>query len=274
MNPWEEDLEDVQSKAIAERKHKQDVINDLNAPWDMSEQGLARKEQELSRREEDLQRREQQLLDKEKKMPKPRVNNWPRCKPFLYQNIDEDMPTPEVKSLVRKAYYGWFALVGCMLYNVVSVLAALIAITDSTGPYIAAFFMALATLIFSFPTSFLIFRLLYNAGRKSKPSLYILYFIFLWIELLVFAFMAVGYVGWGGGGFLVMLDGFEKGYIAVGVISLVCMLLWLGLIGFYLYLFIKARIEYRSAGGLSKAKTEAEEVGKTFSDTKDIHATV
>jgi hypothetical protein len=35
--------------------------------------------------------------------------------------------------------------------------------------------------------------------RKEKPALYILYFIFLWIELIVFALMALGYPGWGGG---------------------------------------------------------------------------
>ncbi len=64
---------------------------------------------ELTRRKEDIERREKQLKDKEAQLNvKTRQKNWPKCKPFLYHDISVEIPTPELQSLLRKAYFGWF----------------------------------------------------------------------------------------------------------------------------------------------------------------------
>jgi len=216
---------------------------------------LARKEAELRRREEELGRREQNVAVKEQTNPKARVNNWPRCRPFLYHDISADMPNPEIERLVRKAYIGWFVTIFCLVYNFATLMAVLI-IDKGTGPSFGGFFLALAYIAFCVPVTFLIYRLLYNAGRRSRTSLYFMYFIFQWLEILTFlGIFAVGVVGWGGGGFLLMLDSFNHS-VAGGVICLICFVFWVGLSVWTVVLFFFARREYIKLGGINSAKTE------------------
>jgi len=223
--------------------------------FELTPEALARKEAELNLREEQLQKREQGLIAKEESLPQPRVNNWPRCRPFLYHDIRADMPTPESVSLVRKAYIAWFVTIAALVYNCATILAALI--VEQTGnSTLASFFLSLFYIVFCVPVTFLVYRLLYNAARRSKPSLYILFFIFLWLEILAFAgIFALGLNGWGGGGFFLMLNSWGSS-IAVGVISLICFIIWIGIILWSLVLFFLCRREYKKLGGLAKAKME------------------
>jgi len=170
---------------------------------DLSEASLSKKEQELKRREEALNRREQQIDQQEKTIQTSkgtRIPNWPRCRPFIYHNIVEDIPSPEGVALVTRAYGGWFALIGCLGVNLASLLASVI--IRGAPIAIQSFFLSLAYALFCTPSSFLIYRLVYQAARKSKTSLYFLYFIFLWLEILVYiGVFVLGIDGWGGAGF-------------------------------------------------------------------------
>jgi len=231
------------------------LIAEWNTPMETSWEGVKRKEMELSRREEDLDRRERALLEKEETLPKPRINNWPRCKPFLYHNIPEDIPTPEGQKVVSRAYYCWYAIDICFVWNLVCTLAVLSVGSDST--YIGGFFLALALALFWMPVTFLIYRLLYGAARKSKPAYFVLFFIFLWLEILVFIWMAIGISGWGGGGFFLMLAMFDSKQTAVAIMCLVCFIIWVIVILWCIYLFIHSRFEYRKAGSLKQAKADS-----------------
>lgn len=221
---------------------------------DLSPQALDRKEMALKMREEDIQRREGQLLDKEQSMPKPRPNNWPRCKPILYHDIREDIPTPEGQSLMRKAYIAWIVIAVTFLWNIITTLSVLI--VSGGGSAIASFLLGIAYAIFSIPVSFLIYRTLYNAARKSKPSLYVLFFFLLWIQIAIFILYAIGINGWGAAGFFTMISVFQDDQTIVGIFCVVVTILFALLAIFHIYLFFASRVEYRKVGGSEKAKQE------------------
>jgi len=170
-----------------------------NSPIDPTWEGVKRKEAELKRREDDLAKRETNLQEREQSVPKGRVNNFPPCKPLVHQNIAEDMPTDATKSMVRRALIGWYGTLIAYFWNMIMLLSALIARGGTS--YITGFILSIVYIIFAYPISFFIFRLLYQAARKGKPSLYVMYFIFIWFEMATWAFYAVGIYQYGGGGF-------------------------------------------------------------------------
>jgi len=225
-----------------------------NSPIDPTWEGVKRKEAELKRREDDLAKRETNLQEREQSVPKGRVNNFPPCKPLVHQNIAEDMPTDATKSMVRRAFIGWFATLVAFLWNLIMLLSALIARGGTS--YITGFILSIVYIIFAYPISFFIFRLLYQAARKGKPSLYVMYFIFIWFEMATWAFYAVGIYQYGGGGFFAMLDSFKSSKV-VGVFGVICFVVWVLLIIFHFFIFVLARIQYGKVGGLQQAKKEA-----------------
>lgn len=170
----------------AEVQRKEQVIGSMNLPFEMvrilflsfldlqTPEGIRKKELELKRREEDLQRREQALLVKEDELDKvsPKKKNWPRFRPMIYHNIQEEIPE-EHKKLVRNAYIMWFVTVWCYFYNFFSVLSALI--VTGGGSEIASFILSIVDFIFFVPLSFLIYRLLYRATRYEFLFLFIIF---------------------------------------------------------------------------------------------------
>jgi len=223
--------------------------------YDLSADSLNKKEQEIKRREEALSRREQQLDQQEKTIQTSRgtrIPNWPRCRPFIYHNIVEDMPTPEAITLVKRAYGAWFALIACLVINLASLLASVIIRGEPIA--IQSFFLSLAYTVVCTPASFLIYRLVYQAARKSATAMYFLYFIFLWFEILVYiAVFILGLDGWGGAGFFLMVGIFGES-IAVGVLCLISIVCWTFLVAWSLYIFHLARMQYVKLGGSAAAK--------------------
>jgi len=242
----------------AQRYDPQKLITELNTPIELTPEGLDRKEAELRLREEDIARREGMLLDKEKTLPKARPPNWPRCKPFIHHDIVDDMPTPETVALIKRAYGGWFAYIFCLFWNLVTLAGGMIA--TGSGDYISSFFIALALTIVTVPISFLNYRLLYNAARKTKSSLYFIWFILMGFSFVTWIWYAIGLKSWGGGGFFIMLSLFKKKKtLVIAVFALLCFTFWVTLIGYHIYLIIIARFEYRKAGGYEKAKKEVKD---------------
>jgi len=255
-----------------------------NAPTPSFESGgysnsddLDRKEAELMRKKEDIERREKQLKDKEQHLKvSTRVKNWPKCKPFLYHDIREDVPTPELQSLVRKAYFGWFGITITYLWNIIVVMA--IVIIDGSGTDIAGFFLGLAYAIFSIPVSFLVYRTLYNAAKLTSSARYVMYFCLVWTEIAVFIVLAVGINGWGSGGFLVMLAVFKESTV-VGIFCVTDFICFTLLVIYHIVVFGYARREYGKAGGLEAAKKEAAKgaaqgTAKTIAENPELVKTV
>lgn len=256
QNPFEEtEGEYNQAANKYDPAGAQQMISSLNKPWVMTSEGLTQKEQELKIREENLRRREEMLLERERQLGRERNKNWPRFYPILYHNIVEDMPTPELVTLVKRAYWTWYAIIGVLFISMVGLLSYMI--EDGSGENIASFFLCLLYLLLSIPLGFLVYRVLYNAARKAKPAVYFIWFIFLWFEVLVFAFFALGYPGFGCAGIITAIGAFNDDKVVSGGIVLTSGILWICMMIVNVYLFFLARPRFREAGGIQKAKEEA-----------------
>jgi len=213
---------------------------------------LRSKEEELNRREALLDSRTQILVDRENVLKNPREPNWPRCRPLLYHNIDGDMTEPSVKRLVRFAYFGWLAFLVAVLWNFICMFAAII-VDGAVGDFI----LSIVYCVFLPPIFFLIYRILYRAGRKTKPSLYIVFWIFYFLEMLLLCYFVVGYPSTGAGGIFWMSSAFSDDHNALGFMFLASAIVWGIVAGWSIFIFILSRYEYRKAGGLAQAKKEA-----------------
>jgi len=215
---------------------------------------LQRKEDELNRREAVLDQRGKILVEREKLSKDPRQANWPRCKPFIYHNIAEDMKTPTLQRLLRLAYIGWMFTTSSLIWNAVTLLITLV--TEGDTDDIGNFILSVVYFFILTPLWFLTYRILYRGGRKQKPSLFIVYFIFLVFELVGVIFLAIGIPKTGSGGFFLMIKVFDNNKKPAGFFLLSSAILWCIASVYGIWLFILARLEYRKLGGLAKAKTE------------------
>jgi len=216
-------------------------------------QELAKKEQELNRREAMLDERNGILVDREKLNKDPRSPNWPFFRPWVYHNINADMPTDSLKRVMKIAYTGWMISVATLLYNFVALLLTMIA--DGTGTNIGDFILGAIYVVFLTPLYFLVYRILYRASRKQKPSLYVLYLIMDTLVVGGYILYAVGIPGTGAGGFILMSKEFSASKFA-GFILLASAVLWCLTAVYGVWIYILAIRHYRLSGGLEKAKKE------------------
>jgi len=222
---------------------------------------LARAER-IRAKEEEIKRREAQITQREQAvasggvLKEPRPPNWPRCRPLIHHDIAGDMPTPETTRLVKMAYGGWIASFCFIIINTIALLAVLI---KDGGSRIVDFILSLVFLIILPIIWFLVYRILYRAARKTKPSLYIAFWIFYIFELLSFGFFLLGFPGTGAAGLVSMFQEFQKQNLSTAFILLVISILW-GLDVIYTFwIFIASRLEYRKAGGLARAKQDVKD---------------
>lgn len=225
--------------------------------FSVTEEGIRQKEIELKRKEEDIERREGALLQQEEKQI-GRVANWPPIRflcfrPIFRNAIAEDMERDNVQRFMRFYWGGWYVTSVCFILNFASVIAGTVI---SSADAIGGVFLALAYMIIGIPVSLGIYRVLYRGARRGKASLYFLWFILIWISIIAMSFFAVGLVQFGGGGFILMINGFRNENVAIGVIALISCVCWVFMAVWHFYIFILARIEYGNLGGFLAAKKE------------------
>eukprot|EP01114_Cavostelium_apophysatum_P001466 TRINITY_DN1126_c0_g1_i2.p1 TRINITY_DN1126_c0_g1~~TRINITY_DN1126_c0_g1_i2.p1 ORF type:complete len:193 (+),score=36.90 TRINITY_DN1126_c0_g1_i2:502-1080(+) len=164
------------------------------------------------------------------------------------------MPTAETVRLARFGYYGWIYSIICLVYNIIALGYAMLAGGDSKniGSFILSFFYC-ALLV---PIWFLVYRGLYRACRKRKPSLFVVFFIFFGLEELGYIGYAIGWRGTGAGGFWVMKDLFDDDHKVAGFVVLASAILWSLAAIWGLVIFWFARVEYSKSGGFQQAKKE------------------
>jgi len=223
---------------------------------------LQRLERDLDMREGVLDNRTAILVERERLGGvNPRPPNWPPlpCTSWrlVHHDIANDMPTDEARRVCKLGYIGWIAGSVTLWINLAAIIAVVVA--DSSGTNIGSFFIAIIYILFLTPISFAIYRILYRAARNQRPALFIIYFFFLWLQILTYAFFGIGYFGMGTAGFVVMFDGFKHN-IAAGILCLICFVLWclLGLYSFFI--FHLSRMEYNKAGGLQNARKDMRNV--------------
>jgi len=222
---------------------------------------LARAER-IRAREEEINRREALITQREQVvasggvLKEPRPPNWPRCRPLIHHDIAGDMPTPETTRLVKMAYGGWIASFCCIIINVIALLAVLI---KDGGGRVVDFILSLVFLIILPIIWFLIYRILYRAARKTRPSLYITFWVFYLFELLSFAFFLIGFPGTGAAGLVSMFQEFQNQNLSTAFILLAISILWGLNVIYCFWIYIASRLEYRKAGGLARAKQDVKD---------------
>jgi len=163
------------------------------------------------------------------------------------------MPTPEITKMVRLAYFHWMFASLTLGFNIVATAAVMATVND--GQAIGDFILSIVYFLILLPSWFMIYRILYRAGRKRKPSLFIGFFILYGLEFIAFAAFAVGVPGTGAAGFLRMIKTFKVNKVA-GIIVLVSAILWCANVMWATFIFLLARIHYNQAGGYQKARKE------------------
>jgi len=221
---------------------------------------LKQKEEELNEREAVLDNRAHILMDRENIREK-NAPNWPRCKPILYHDIDQEIRSDELKSLVHFGYKGWLIGEYALIYNIVALLV--VVIQDASSTNVGSFVLSIIFLIIGTPISFLIYRALYRAGRKVRPGLFVGYFILLLIEMISYLLFALGWSGSGAGGFVLMVDMFEGKYVVAAIFLIVGCANWVLLTVYSIIIFIRTRIQYKNAGGWKGAKSNFKEAAVT-----------
>jgi len=216
---------------------------------------LKKKEHELNQREQMLDNRSEILMERERLNQNPRIANWPKCRPLVYMNFEEDMPSQETFKLVRRAYWEWCAAVAALIWNIACMAAVL---SVEGGQAAGDFVLSVVFFVFLTPIWFGIFRLLYRAARKSKSFFYVLYLFLFGCEIATFIFFALGIPQTGSGGFFYMEEMFNQN-VGAGVVVLIGFVFWCLHSVLGVYMWIKARIEYHYCGGLDKARKEAKD---------------
>jgi len=238
------------------------IINQFSTEIELTPEGIERKKLELKRKEEDITRREQSLKNKEGAIAKAqRKKNWPPCKPVVYQNIAEDIPEDN-QPMVKRAYIAWFAVGIAYIWNFIVLISAGEVVGSILG--IIYFFV-------NVPLAFLIYRALYHAARKNRPSLYMIYFISVWLLIIAYGFLCVGFSSFGAAGIILAITEFSNKSSVLGIMAVVAAIVW-GILTFvYFGLFIDARVRYKKAGGLLKAKGEiADETVKQMAEHPEL----
>jgi len=233
-------------------------------------QELMRREEEISRRERALESRAQMLNERAKNAPVSRkAPNWPIFRPFIHQDISE-MPTPALVKLVRLAYIGWILGSVALVYNWVALLANLIG-ADQGGKSIGDMVLAIVYFFILCPTWFLIFRVLYRAARKQKPSLFVVFFCLYFLQLVAYAGIAVGFTGTGSAGYWRMIIAFKDKHRVVGIMLLASGILWSVCFALGLFIMILARVQFSAAGGIAQSKREmASTAATTAANNPDV----
>jgi len=180
--------------------------------------------------------------------------NWPPCKPILYHNIAAEIPH-HLQSLVKFAYTSWYALILVYIWNCVALGSVLFTIGDFEN--ILGFILSIIYILVGPIVGFFIYRLLYNAAKTAKGSLYMLYMCFFSLEILLFIFFAVGVAETGGSGFILMIDSFDDGFHITAIFQLVACLAWLGMAAAGIITWISTKRAFSTSGGTGGLKSEA-----------------
>ena len=140
----------------------------------------------LTDRERELRRREQELLERERRLQQEQENirlagasirppNFPPLYPFMYHDIDVEIPQ-ESRKTVRFLFYTWLAVVASLLWNAVACFLILVShatgVTTGGADFGAAFVYCFTITAGSF---FLWYRPIYNAYMKERSLYYCMF---------------------------------------------------------------------------------------------------
>jgi len=179
-----------------------------------------------------------------------RPKNFPRCRPTLHHNITTDFPE-EKRTVIRRAYFGWYLHVFALFWNAVCLTAAL-----AVGSVLGGFFIGLIAFLLGTLVSFYVYWCFYSAVRKQSGAYFVWWFILFAVQIGIEILYGIGIGSTGGGGFLMMIEAFSKNRIAIGVMCALNTGFFAGVTLYNLNLLRLGRNEYKSSGGNKAASKE------------------
>lgn len=208
---------------------------------------LLEKEREVKERAAEIARREREVrLALQRMQP-----NWPfkfLCiNPVVYHDIVSEIPTERV-SFVKWCYGNYFATILFILFNIVCALAAMTTSNvDFSGggspPNYGAHLGASFLYVIGIPLAFIVWYFpIYKAAGTGQRGKYNLAFLGTTIAFLYNLFMALGFVGYGGCGWLFALScRNNKSGSTAFIMSAICALMWSVQAAFFLGVIMRLR---------------------------------
>lgn len=208
---------------------------------------LIRKEREVANRAADLQRRERDVrLAMQRMQP-----NWPGrflcIGPMVYHSIPSEVPADRQK-FVTSCYYNYFATIVFILYNLAVAGVAMGATSEKidgekdTTPWGTHFGVGFVHLL-GIPGAFIAWYFqIYKACSTGIKTKYNLAYVGVSIAFLYDVFMALGFVGYGGCGFIFSMSArSKKSSQTPYIMGLVCAALWALQGIFFIWVFVRLR---------------------------------
>jgi hypothetical protein len=166
---------------------------------------------------------------------------------MFHHDISHDIPSPK-RTLVRKAYFGWYFHTFCLLWNLACETGALV-----VGAVILDFFWALIAAVIGPPISFLVYWVFYSANRQSSAFYFCIWFVLVVLQIAAEFWFAIGIAAMGSAGLITMMDLFSREQMVLGILFLVSTALWSIAAFYHIWIFFEGRKAYKDAGGSAAA---------------------
>lgn len=165
------------------------------------ESDLAKREADVAAREAELKRWEADLRSSGRLEAK---KNWPRFCPITNMDIKGEVPEG-LQNVVTCAYWSYLLLVICLVFQLISVIVAVILLHPSGGR-LSGFFLALIYCLIGIPVAWILwYYRLYNAAKKDAAFTYAWFFLAYMVHIIWCIWSAISppilfnrwsYAGW------------------------------------------------------------------------------
>jgi len=218
---------------------------------------LARREAALARRIAEVEEKERQLKKREVEIGATgfKPPNWPPCKPILYHDIKEDIPT-DLQAMVRAGYICWLAYAFLVILNWFAIMCHYFADIKNQEPsgFIVACFMVLLAPALAFTMSY---QSLYKGCATNKASSLLWYVITQFCTVGMIIYFSLGVPNTGAAGLFLILDAAGNSNNFITVLISTTAACWLALLAYALYVVRRVWYYYKFAGG-GNQRTEEE----------------
>jgi hypothetical protein len=224
---------------------------------DAKEEALRKREQEIIEREAMLAKREQQVNVGGPSNGYQPAPNWPsRCYPILYHSINQEIPE-QSRMLCRKFYacllFTWLTLA----FNWVTWFIIWVSGADTSDAGSAVLWGFLYIALGGWGSLKGWYMPMYSTLKEGSSAKWCIFGITFFAHVIFTGFMALGFPGMAGAGWLTMIEVFAAQAPGTGLIVLGCAATWTLLFLISVYLGKQAQALWAGKGGAEQMQRDA-----------------